>query len=61
MAMAIAIIAALAAACCFALAAVVQHSVAGGSGEGTLSPRLLVALARSPRWLAGQHRAASRS
>ena len=61
MAMAIAVPAALAAACCFALARAVLHSVAMGSGEGTLNPRLLAALARSPWWPAGQHWAACRS
>ena len=49
----IAVVAALGAACCFALAAVVQHSAAQGTSEKMLSPRLLLTLARNPRWLAG--------
>ncbi len=44
---------ALAAACCFALAAVVQHGAARESGRRMLSIGLLVALVRNPRWLAG--------
>jgi len=49
----IAVTAALGAACCFALAAVVQHGAARDTGEKLLSLRLLLALARNPRWLAG--------
>jgi len=49
----IAVLAALGAACCFALAAVVQHGAARDTGEKLLSLRLLLALARNPRWLAG--------
>jgi drug/metabolite transporter (DMT)-like permease len=49
----IAVVAALGAACCFALAAVVQHSAARDTGEKLLRLRLLLALARNPRWLAG--------
>jgi hypothetical protein len=49
----IAVIAALGAACCFALAAVVQHSAARPTNEELLSLRLLLALVRNPRWLAG--------
>jgi drug/metabolite transporter (DMT)-like permease len=50
---AIAVVAALAAACCFAFAAVIQHGAARDTGEGRLGPGLLLALARNPRWLAG--------
>src|SRR5262245_1725999 len=53
MATLIAVIAALGAACCFALAAVVQHGVARATEEKLLSLRLLLALVRNPRWLAG--------
>ena len=53
MATVIAVTAALGAACCFALAAVVQHGAARETGEKLLSLRLLLALARNPRWLAG--------
>lgn len=53
MATLIAVIAALGAACCFALAAVVQHGVARATEEKLLSLRLLLALLRNPRWLAG--------
>jgi len=49
----IAVTAALGAACCFALAAVVQHGAARDTGEKLLSLRLLLALARNPRWLSG--------
>jgi len=49
----IAVLAALGAACCFALAAVVQHGAARETGEKLLSLRLLLALVRNPRWLAG--------
>jgi drug/metabolite transporter (DMT)-like permease len=51
--MLIAVTAALGAACCFALAAVVQHGVARATDEKLLSLRLLLALLRNPRWLAG--------
>ncbi|MHB1873276.1 MAG: DMT family transporter [Streptosporangiaceae bacterium] len=44
---------ALAAACCFALAAVVQHGAARESGRRMLSIGLLLALVRNPRWLVG--------
>lgn len=50
---AIAAVAALTAACCFALAAVVQHRAVTGVEEKALSPGLLLALVRNPRWLAG--------
>ena len=53
MATVIAVIAALGAACCFALAAVVQHGAARDTGEKLLSLRLLLALGRNPRWVAG--------
>lgn len=53
MATMIAVVAALGAACCFALAAVVQHGAARDTGEKLLSLRLLLALARNRRWLAG--------
>ena len=53
MGMAIAVTAALAAACCFAAAAVVQHSVARQTGAPMLRLRLLLALLRQPRWLLG--------
>ncbi|HEX6857119.1 MAG TPA: DMT family transporter [Streptosporangiaceae bacterium] len=53
MATLIAVVAALSAACCFALAAVVQHGVARATDEKLLSLRLLLALVRNPRWLAG--------
>jgi hypothetical protein len=49
----IAVVAALGAACCFALAAVVQHGAARGTSENMLSLRLLLALVRNPRWAAG--------
>jgi drug/metabolite transporter (DMT)-like permease len=53
MATLIAVIAALGAACCFALASVMQHGPARSAGGTTLSPALLLRLARNPRWLAG--------
>ena len=53
MATVIAVTAALGAACCFALAAVIQHGAARDTGEKLLSLRLLLALARNPRWLSG--------
>lgn len=49
----VAVIAALGAACCFALAAVVQHGAARDTTEHALSPRLLLTLIRNPRWVAG--------
>jgi hypothetical protein len=49
----IAVVAALGAAGCFALAAVLQHGVAQAAGGRTLSGGLLIELARQPRWLAG--------
>lgn len=52
-AMLIAVAAALSAACCFALAAVVQHRAASSTDEKPLSLRLLLALIRNPLWLAG--------
>jgi drug/metabolite transporter (DMT)-like permease len=51
--MLIAVAAALGAACCFALAAVVQHGAVRTTDEKLLSLRLLLALFRNPRWLAG--------
>ncbi len=53
MATVVAVTAALSAACCFALAAVIQHREARRAGEKMLSLRLLLTLVRSPRWLAG--------
>ncbi len=53
MATVVAVTAALAAACCFALAAVIQHGAARRTGDKMLSLRLLLTLARNPRWLAG--------
>jgi drug/metabolite transporter (DMT)-like permease len=50
---AIAVVCALAAAFCFALGALVQQGVARQTREGALSVRLLLALARQPRWVAG--------
>ncbi len=47
----IAVVAALAAACCFAAAAVIQHGAARSTNERGL--RLLLALMRQPRWVAG--------
>ena len=50
----IAVIAALLAAFCFAVAALVQQTVARATGaDEALHPRLLLDLARRPRWLAG--------
>jgi hypothetical protein len=49
----IAVVAALGAACCFALAAAVQHGAARDTSEKMLSPRLLLTLAHNPRWVAG--------
>lgn len=49
----ITVITALAAACCFALAAVVQHGAVRDSGGRALRPGLLLTLARNPLWLAG--------
>lgn len=53
MSTAIAVAAALTAACCFAIGSVMQQGVARRSGEGTLRPRLLLALFRQPRWVGG--------
>lgn len=53
MSIAITVVASLAAACCFAIGAVVQQSVAREAGGRTLSLGLLAELARHPRWLAG--------
>jgi drug/metabolite transporter (DMT)-like permease len=50
---AIAVVAALAAACCFALGSLVQQGVARESGERILHFRLLLSLLRQPRWVAG--------
>lgn len=50
---AIAIPAALGAACCFGLAAVIQQEAAERTRHRPLDPRLLLALLRNPRWLAG--------
>jgi hypothetical protein len=50
----IAVIAALLAAFCFAVAALVQQTVARATGaDDAMHPRLLVDLARRPLWLAG--------
>lgn len=50
----IAVVAALAAAFCFAVASLVQQTVARASGaDEVMQPRLLLDLARRPRWLAG--------
>ncbi|HUY46249.1 MAG TPA: DMT family transporter [Streptosporangiaceae bacterium] len=50
----IAVVAAVAAAFCFAVASIVQQSVARASGaDEVMRPRLLLDLARRPRWLAG--------
>jgi hypothetical protein len=50
----IAVIAALLAAFCFAVAALVQQTVARATGaDDVMHPRLLLDLARRPRWLAG--------
>ncbi|MCO5989667.1 DMT family transporter [Actinoallomurus spadix] len=54
MASAIAVLSALAAACCFGVAAVVQQAAASGMPETqSLRPRLLWELAHRPLWLAG--------
>lgn len=53
MSTAIAVICALAAACCFAVGSVVQQGVARQSRERILRPGLLLALFRQPRWVAG--------
>jgi hypothetical protein len=50
---AIAVFAALGAAACYALAAVVQQTAVKSTGTRALSPRLLLTLARDKRWLAG--------
>ena len=50
----IAVVAALLAAFCFAVAALVQQTVARATGaDEAMHPRLLLDLARRPRWLAG--------
>lgn len=50
----IAVVAALLAAFCFAVAALVQQTVARATGaDDAMHPRLLLDLARRPRWLAG--------
>ena len=50
----IAVVAALLAAFCFAVAALVQQTVARAAGaDEAMHPRLLLDLARRPRWLAG--------
>jgi drug/metabolite transporter (DMT)-like permease len=50
----IAVVAALLAAFCFAVAALVQQTVARATGaDEAMRPRLLLDLARRPRWLAG--------
>lgn len=49
----IAVVAALAAACCFAAGSLVQQSVARESGQDVLRWRLLLDLIRQPRWIAG--------
>ena len=49
----LAVIFALAAAACFALGSLVQQGVARESGQGILRFRLLLALLRQPRWVAG--------
>lgn len=53
MSTALAVISALAAACCFAIGSVLQQGVARQSGEGILRLRLLLALLRQPRWVGG--------
>jgi drug/metabolite transporter (DMT)-like permease len=50
---AIAVVAALAAACCFALGSLVQQGVARQTGERILHYRLLLSLLRQPRWVGG--------
>lgn len=49
----IAIVAALGAAICFAIGSFIQQSVARESGDDVLRVRLLLDLARQPRWVAG--------
>lgn len=53
MANAIAVVAALAAACCFAVGSLLQQGAARASGVGVLSARGLLGLLRERRWLAG--------
>lgn len=53
MATAIAVVAALGAAFCFAVGSIVQQGVARESGEDPLRVRLLLDLLRQPRWIAG--------
>ena len=50
---AIAVVGALAAACCFALGSLVQQGVARESSERILHFRLLLSLLRQPRWVGG--------
>lgn len=50
---AIAVVAALCAACMFALGSLVQHGAAQESGERILRLRLLLSLLRQPRWIGG--------
>ncbi|MBO0775394.1 MAG: DMT family transporter [Actinobacteria bacterium] len=50
---AIAVVAALCAACMFALGSLVQQSAARESGERILQLRLLLSLLRQPRWIGG--------
>jgi hypothetical protein len=50
---AIAVVGALASACCFAIGSVVQQGVARRSGEEALRLRLLLSLFRNPRWVSG--------
>ncbi len=50
----LALVLALVSACCYAVAAVLQQQAAATTGgDSALSPRLLVRLARQPRWLGG--------
>lgn len=53
MSTAIAVTCALTAAFCFALGSLVQQGVARESGTGILRFRLLISLARQPRWIIG--------
>jgi hypothetical protein len=49
----IAVLGALAAACCFGIGSFLQQDVARHSGERILHFRLLLSLLRQPRWIAG--------
>lgn len=50
----LALVLALVSACCYAVAAVLQQQAAATTrGDSALSPRLLLRLARQPRWLGG--------